>query len=489
MSVLLAIDQSTSSTKAILFDAECRTIDSASVDHRQHYPEPGWVEHDAEEIWRNVLAVTRTVVDRNPGSPPVGVSITNQRETLVVFDKATGRPLCPAIVWQCRRSDPICEELRQAGHGEIVAAATGLKLDSYFSASKVLWLVRNNPDVARKLASGEALIGTVDAYLVYRMTGGDVFATDHTNASRTLLLHLTDRCWDQRLCELFQAPMAALPEVRESFAHFGNTDLGGALMEPAPICGVMGDSQASLFAQRCFTPGESKATFGTGTSVLRNVGDCSTAPPGGSVAALAWVHDGTPTYAWEGLINYSAATITWLRDQLGLIATAEESEALAAQVDDSGGVYLVPAFAGLGAPHWSPDARAAIVGMTAYTNKLHIVRAALESIAHQVRDVLDSMPLDASSAGVLRADGGATRNQLLMQMLADFTRLRVEVADAADFSARGAAMAGLLGLGIVESFDELRHLPADVTNYEPRMPAEQADKLGAGWRDAVRRVL
>lgn len=489
MSVLLAIDQSTSSSTAILFDDQCRVVDSASIDHRQHYPQPGWVEHDAEEIWQNVQSAARAVLDRNADQQPIGLSITNQRETLVVFDRATGRPLCPAIVWQCRRSDPICEELRREGHADWVQQATGLKLDSYFSASKVLWLVRNTPEVAAKLAAGEALIGTIDAYLIYRLTGGQVFATDHTNASRTLLFHLTARRWEPRLCELFHAPMTALPEVRESFASFGETTLNGALPHPVPICGVMGDSQASLFAQRCFAPGEAKATFGTGTSVLRNVGDCATAPPGGAVAALAWVHNSQPTYAWEGLINYSAATIAWLRDQLGLIQSAEESERLAGEVADSGGVYLVPAFSGLGAPHWKPDARAALVGMTAYTTKQHICRAALESIAYQVRDVLDAMPYSEGSNCVLRADGGATRNRLLMQMIADTTGLTVEVADAADFSARGAAMAGLLGLGVFGSCDALRDLPLDATTYHPQLAGDEAACRYAGWQDAVQRVM
>jgi glycerol kinase len=393
MSNVLAIDQSTSGTKAVLFDRTGRVLGIESRGHRQIYPQPGWVEHDAEEIWQNTVAVVRALIRRGNGSAKdlAGVSITNQRETCVVFDRTTGRPLHNAIVWQDRRGDPTCRRLEGDGHGPMVRGKTGLKIDAYFSATKLAWLVEEHPDLAACLASGEALIGTMDTYLVYRLTGGAVFATDHTNASRTLLFDIQRLRWDESLCALFKVPLRALAQVRESAAEFGTTDVEGALPARVPIRGVMGDSQASLFAQRCFQPGMTKATFGSGTSVLLNIGDTFRVAEGGAVTAVAWVIDGRPTYALEGLINYSAATVEWLKDQLGLIRDAAESEMLARSVEDNGGVYLVPAFAGLGAPHWSPDARAAILGMTAHTTKAHVVRAALESVAYQVRDVLEMM--------------------------------------------------------------------------------------------------
>jgi glycerol kinase len=398
MTTLLAIDQSTSATKAVLFDTQGRVLDKASRAHQQIYPQPGWVEHNAEEIWQNVLAVIRDVGTRNPDrlAALAGLSLTNQRETVLVFDRKTGQPLHNAIVWQCRRGDPICQQLRQQGHEPLARSKTGLRIDSYFSASKLKWLMANNPELAARLKDGSALIGTIDAYLINRLTGGKVFATDPTNASRTLLFDIGRLRWDEGLCELFGVPPGALPEVRESAARFGETDAAGALPRPVPICGVMGDSQASLFSQRCFRPGMAKATFGTGTSVLLNVGDTFRCPERGAVTALAWVWRGKPTYAFEGLINFSAATISWLKDQLGLIQSAAEVGPLAAAVEDNGGVYLVPAFAGLSAPYWSPDARAAIVGLSAFTRREHVVRAGEESIAYQVRDVLDMMRTEAN---------------------------------------------------------------------------------------------
>ncbi|TWT91054.1 Glycerol kinase [Pseudobythopirellula maris] len=492
MSCLLAIDQSTSATKAILFDPQGRAVDAESREHRQLYPRPGWVEHDAEEIWQNTLSVVGALCTRQRelADQALGVAITNQRETVVVFDRATGKPLAPAIVWQCRRGDAVCDELRTAGHEAIVQAKTGLKLDAYFSASKLAWLVRERPEIAERLRSGDALIGTIDAYLIYRLTGGAVHATDTSNASRTLLYDIGALAWDDELCGLFGVPVAALPEVRESFAHFGETDLGGAFRGPKPICGVMGDSQASLFAQRCYATGEAKATFGSGTSVLVNIGPECRMPEAGAVAALAWVHRGEPTYAWEGIINYSAATIAWLKDQLGLIDDAATTGELASSVEDNGGVYLVPAFAGLSAPHWRPDARGAILGMTAHTTRAHVVRAALESIALQIRDVLDAMADEGSPRpAMLFADGGPTRNEVLMQMVADLARVEVTVAQLPESSATGAVLAGLLGLGVVGSFDELRGLTRETRVYRPELPEPRADELVAGWRAAVRRVL
>jgi len=492
MSFLLTIDQSTSATKAILFDATGKVLDKASRDHQQIYPQPGWVEHDAEEIWQNVLTVIREVAERNRDklAQVACLSITNQRETILVFDRTTGKPLHNAIVWQCRRGDPICQKLQAQGHDGLVRSKTGLKIDTYFSASKLKWLIAEKPDVASKLESGQAVIGTIDAYLVQGLTDGKVFATDHTNASRTLLFDIGKLRWDEQLCALFNVPLHALPEVRESAAQFGETDASGILPKRVPIVGIMGDSQASLFAQRCYRPGMVKATFGTGTSVLLNIGDQFRLSEKGAVSALAWVWRGQPTYAFEGIINFSAATIEWLKNQLGLIQSAAEVEALATSIADNGGVYLVPAFAGLSAPYWSPDARAAIVGMTAHTRREHVVRAAQEAIAYQIRDVLDMMRADARLAlSSLQADGGPTRNQFLMQFTADMTGVELKVSEVAESSAWGAAMSGLLGLGLCKSLDDLAALPREVRCYRPQMDAAKVKQLHDGWLAAVKRVL
>ena len=469
-------------------------LDKAVRNHRQIYPQPGWVEHDAEEIWRNVLAVIREIAKRNQTkiSKLSGLSITNQRETVLAFDRKTGRPLHHALVWQDRRGDAICARLAKArGMRNLSAPKTGLKIDTYFSASKIRWLIdQYRPAIAAKLKNGKAVIGTIDTYLIHRLTSRKVFATDSTNASRTLLFDIGELHWDARLCHLFKVPMRALPEVRESASHFGQTDVNGLLPKQVPIVGVMGDSQASLFAQRCFSMGAAKATFGTGTSVLLNIGAKFQPSKNGAVTALAWVHHGKPTYAFEGLINFSAATIEWLKSQLQIIHDLSEVEKLAASVPDNGGVYLVPAFAGLSAPYWSPDARAAITGMTAHTRKAHIVRAALESIAYQIRDVLDMMRADAKiKLKSLHADGGPTQNKFLMQFTADLTRTEIQVAEVAESSAWGAAMNGLLALGIYPSLDELAQLPRRQTIFRPRMKPARVKQLHDGWLAAVKRVL
>ena len=415
MNYILTIDQSTSATKALLYDAQGHCLDRASREHRQIYPQPGWLEHDLEEIWGNLLEVVRELAGRHAEKLDslACVSLTNQRETVAVFERGTSRPLEHAIVWQCRRGSGICRELEEAGHGRRVTELTGLRLDTYFSASKLKWLVRENADVRAKLQNGETVVGTIDTFLIHRLTGGRVFATDHTNAGRTLLYDIGRLRWDEGLCDLFDVPLRALPEVRASSAHYGETTFEGILPRAVPICGVMGDSQASLFAQRCYEPGMAKITFGTGSSVLLNIGQRLQLSKSGSVSTIAWVLDGHPTYCFEGIINSSAATIAWLKDQLGLIRQSRDAEGLAIEVSDNGGVYLVPAFAGLSAPHWRPDARAAIVGLTAHSTRNHVVRAAEESIAYQLRDVLVMMNEDAAvSLRTIQADGGPTRDRI-----------------------------------------------------------------------------
>ncbi len=492
MSLFLALDQSTSATKALLFDADGRALDRESRDHQQHYPQPGWVEHDAGEIWQNTLTVLNNLLARQSSHVDeiVSLSLTNQRETIVVFERTTGRPLHPAIVWQCRRGDAFCEQHAAAGREPLVHQKTGLKLDAYFSASKLQWLVRHRPELRAKLADGTALIGTIDAYLIYRLTAGRVFATDSTNASRTLLFDIGRLRWDEELCALWEVPLRALPEVRDSSAHFGDTTLDGRLAKPLPIRGVMGDSQASLFAQRCFTPGSAKVTFGTGSSLLLNIGAQPRFSTNGVLTALAWTHAGVPTYAFEGIIISSASTLTWLRDQLGLAADVPALEKLAREVADNGGVYLVPAFAGLGLPHWKPSARAAISGLSSHSDRRHIARAAFESIAYQIREALDAMRAEAGvPLGVLHGDGGPTASEFLMQFTADLTGTEVRVATMPDCSPLGAVFAGQLGLGFRRSLAELGDLPRDNFIYRPALPAERTAALFAGWQAAVRQVL
>lgn len=486
MSYFLAIDQSTSATKALLFDEAGRLLDKESREHQQHYPQPGWVEHDAEEIWQNVLSVLRTLLARHANENIVSLSVTNQRETVVIFDRVTGQPLHPAIVWQCRRSVAICEE--HAAHEPLIQQRTGLRLDAYFSASKIQWLVRNGAEIKARLATGEALIGTIDCYLIYRLTRGAVFATDHTNACRTLLYDIERLHWDEDLCALFDVPMNALPEVRESAARFGAITIDD--LPPLPICGVMGDSQAALFAQRCYAPGAAKVTFGTGSSILLNIGAALQPPPAGVVTTLAWVWQGIPTYAFEGIIISSAATLAWLRDQLGVIADFAEIEKLTQELPDNEGVYLVPAFTGLGLPHWQPDARAAIVGLSSQSDRRHVIRAGVESIAYQLRDALDAMRTgNAIPLHSLHGDGGATINRLLMQFTADLNGVALRVATMSDCSPLGAVMAGMLGAGIYSSLEELSELPQEEVVYQPMMTNGQAQALYAGWQRAVRQTL
>jgi glycerol kinase len=492
MSLILAIDQSTSGTKAILFDAAGRVLDRAARPHRQIYPRPGWVEHDAEEIWRNVLALLRLIARRNSRrlAKLTALSIANQRETFVVFDRQSGRPLQNAIVWQDRRGDATCARLAKQGRDALIRRKTGLKLDTYFSAPKLSWLITQKPAIAKRLRNGTAVVGTIDTYLIHRLTGGKVFATDFTNASRTLLFDIGRLRWDAELCRLFKVPLTTLPEVRESAAQFGETDVQGVLPKPVPICGVMGDSQAALFAHGCFAAGTAKATFGTGTSVLLNIGRKPVVSKNGGVTALAWVFRGQPTYAQEGIINFSAATLEWLKNQLGLIRHSSTIEPLARGLGDNGGVYLVPAFAGLSAPYWSPNARAAILGLTAYTRRDHIVRAALESIAYQIRDILDMLQSGSRiKLRQLHADGGPTRNTFLMQFTADITGVALKVGELPDASAWGAALNGLLGCGVYTSLVELTRLPAKAKRFQRRMKPAAVNHLYAGWQQAVKRVL
>ena len=492
MQFILAIDQSTSATKAMLFDVSGRLVDKVSIPHEQIYPRPGWVEHDAEEIYQKTIQSVRTLLEQNKGKERelLCLSITNQRETIVVFDRQTGKPLHNAIVWQCRRGSEICAALEEAGKNEVVQQKTGLPIDTYFSASKLNWLIDNHTEIQKKLIDGDALIGTIETYLVYRLTKGITFASDQTNACRTLLYDIKNVCWDEELCEIFGVPIHALPEVRESRAQFGETDIEDVLSSPIPICGVMGDSQAALFAQRCYDLGAAKVTFGTGSSVLLNIGGEMILSDSGIVTTLAWVYEGKPTYAFEGITNFTGATIAWLQNQMEIIANAAETEDLARSVEDNGGVYLVPAFVGLSAPYWEPNAKAAILGLTPHSTKAHIVRAALESIAYRIRDVLSLMTQDAEvGMQYIHADGGAVSNQFLMQFVADMLGITVRASNLPELSALGAVFSGCLGLSIYSSLDELKRLPSGFIEYRPSMRPDLASELYAGWQAAVQQVL
>lgn len=489
---VLAIDQSTSGTKALLFDHNGDLVAKTSKLHQQHYPQPGWVEHDAEEIYQNVLDVIQELLEHNPDAVDKlsFLSITNQRETIVVFDRATGAPLHRAIVWQCRRGEATCQRLIDAGHDHLVTKKTGLKIDTYFPASKITWLLKENSEIESRLQDGSALLGTIETYLIYRLTHGEIFASDHTNACRTLLYDIQNLSWSHELCDIFGVPYQALPEVRESSSQFGTTDISGLLPQPIPICGVMGDSQAALFAQRCFHVGGAKVTFGTGSSVLLNVGHDIVRSDNGIVTTIGWVYKGQPTYAFEGIINFTGATIAWMRDQLQLIDNTQETESLATSVSDNGGVYLVPSFVGLSAPYWRADVQGAIVGLTPSSEKAHVVRAALESISYQIKDVLSLMADDASvTLQHVQADGGAVSNRFLMQFTADVLSLQVRASTLPELSALGAVFSGLLGTGVYTSLDEIEALAANFDDYHPAMEQSLVEKYYAGWRTAVGRVL
>jgi len=490
--LFLAIDQSTSATKAMLFNPEGSLLDKETLSHHQIYPRAGWVEHDAEEIFDNTINAASMLLKRHSDqlNRILSLSITNQRETFVLFDRKTGQPLYNAIVWQCRRGDDLCKRWMAAGSDEIVHDLTGLKIDTYFPASKLRWLLDARPDLRSRLKDGSALFGTIDTYLTYRLTGGNVYATDHTNASRTLFYDIGKLAWSQQLCNLFGLELGQLPEVRESTAWFGDTDLAGLLERRIPIYGVMGDSQAALFAQRCFAPGSAKVTFGTGSSVLLNIGQEKRLSASGTLTALGWVLNGQPTYAFEGIINYTGGTIAWLRDQVQMITNPAETETLAQSISDTDGVYFIPAFVGLSAPYWRADVRAAILGMTPSTTRAHIVRAALESIGYIVSDVLKAMGKDAGiELKTVYADGGAVNNAFLMQFVSDINQMNLLVSQLPELSALGAVFSGEWGQKICTSLTDFQHLPADIVEYTPKLDPNIADKLFTGWQAAVQQVL
>ncbi|WP_019535121.1 glycerol kinase GlpK [Paenibacillus ginsengihumi] len=489
---LLAIDQSTSGTKALLVHRSGDIVARSSLEHRQHYPQPGWVEHDPLEIYDNVKKAAGDVL-RKAGIAPAsvaGLTITNQRETALVWDRTTGRPVYNAIVWQCQRTADQCERYKQEGHEGTVRAKTGLMLDPYFSAAKFKWILDHANGAQRLLAEGKLLAGTIDSWLVWKLTGGKVHATDYTNASRTSLFNIHTQAWDEELARLFGVPLSLLPEVRASDALYGCTEDADFPAAGVPISGVIGDSQGALYGQQCLERGMAKATYGTGTSVLMNVGDRPIDGGDGLVTAIAWGAGGKVTYALEAVIRTSGDSIKWTRDNLGLFGDFEELNRLVASTQGNDGVYLVPAFVGLGAPYWDPYARAALVGMSRGTGKAHILRAALESIAYQVRDAVE---LIESRSGIrlrgLRADGGASANAWLMQFQADMLGSAVMRSACAELSALGSVYLGGLGLGMWNDLSECSSGPAQHDIYEPSMDEDTRSRNYRGWQEAVRSAM
>ncbi|MGH6734867.1 MAG: glycerol kinase GlpK [Methyloceanibacter sp.] len=491
-SYVLAIDQGTTSTRAILFDEGGKATATAQVPLTQIYPAPGQVEHDADEIWRAVLQVCREVLAEAGAGNIAAVGITNQRETTVVWERATGKPLANAIVWQDRRTAPLCAALEREGWGAHVAETTGLVIDPYFSATKLAWLLANVPSLAERAASGEVCFGTIDSFLLFKLTAGRLHATDATNAARTKLFDIRSGTWDARLMDRLGVPLVMLPEVRDSQGDFGlvaEEHFGAAL----PIRGVAGDQQAAAYGQACFAPGMLKATYGTGCFVVANTGAEKVASATRMLSTILHQREGRRTYALEGAIFMAGATIQWLRDSLGVIATAAESEALAERADPKSGVYLVPAFQGLGAPFWDAGAKAAIVGLSRAASKADIVAAGLEAVAFQTRDLLTAMRQDMAVSGIaaahaLRVDGGMTANAWAMQRLADILGETVEVAATPETTALGAAYHAGQAVGFYGHDAALARAWAPSRVYAPKMTEAEREARYDGWLEAVSRV-
>ena len=488
---VLAIDQGTTSTRAILFDRDARPVASAQRELRQHYPQAGWVEHDADDIWSDALFVAREALARSGVDVRrvAGIGITNQRETAVLWDRSTGEPIHRAIVWQDRRTAGDCARLKRDGAEAMVQERTGLLLDPYFSASKVAWMLDAVPNGRQRAERGELAFGTIDSFLLCRLTGGGVHATDITNASRTLLFDIRKQQWDGELCRLFRVPEAVLPEVHGNSRLFGTT-APGLFETPLPIAGMAGDQQAALFGQACFGRGMAKCTYGTGAFMLLNTGDEPLQSQHRLLTTPAYRIGDRTAYALEGSIFVAGAAVKWLRDGLGVIADAAHSETLSAGIADTGGVYMVPAFVGLGAPHWDPDARGAIIGLTLDSTAAHLARAALEAVAYQTLDLVEAMRADgACRTGPLRIDGGMADNAWLCQFLADIMNTTVERARMVETTALGAAFHAGLATGVWPDLSALTRLSRSKDGFEPRMDNSVRDPLIAGWRTAVARTL
>lgn len=488
---ILTVDQSTSATKAIIFDDKGRLIHRYNITHKQYYPKPGWVEHDPEEIFNNTLKAIKEVTRESRVSldEVMAISITNQRETALVWDRKTGKPIYNAIVWQCKRSADVCERLEKEGLGIMIKEKSGLNLSPYFSASKIRWILENVESAKEKARKEELLFGTIDSWLIWKLTKGKNHFIDYTNASRTQLLNLKELKWDKELLEIFEIPESMLPELKPSDEIFGYLEIEG-MGNKLPITGVIGDSHGALFGQTCFEKGTAKATYGTGSSVMMNIGKEALIPSSGIVGSLGWVLKKDISYVLEGNINYTGATIKWLVENLELISDPRESGIIASSVEDNGGVYLVPAFVGLGAPYWDSEARAIITGISSGTKKAHIVRAAEESIAYQIKDIIELMVEESKiPLKELRVDGGPTKDNFLMQFQSDILNVPVVKVKIEELSALGSAFIVGLALGLWDSFTELTALRDIDKIFNPKMSKEEIDRLYKGWKQAVKRSL
>ena len=488
---VLAIDQGTTGTKAVVVGGDGRVTGSASTEFSQYYPRPGWVEHDPEEIWRSALATAGAALDRASVRPAAlaGIGITNQRETVVAWERSTGCPLHRAIVWQDRRTAGMCRRLADEGAGPVFRDKTGLLLDPYFSGTKIAWLLDNVDGLRKRAEAGEVAFGTIDSWLVYRLTGGRRHLTDVTNASRTLLMNLATTAWDEDLCALLDVPAQALPDIRPSSQVYGQTDPNAFLGATVPVAGILGDQQAALFAQACFEPGQAKNTYGTGSFVLENTGTSPRPGSGKLVSTVACALEGQPAeYALEGSVFVTGAAVQWLRDDLGVIGAAAETEGLAASLDGNDDVWFVPALVGLGAPDWDPQARGTLIGVTRGTGRAHLARAVLESEAYQTRDVIEAMRAEAGRpVSELRADGGGAVNGWLMQFQADILGTPVDVPTVTETTSLGSAYVAGLATGVFADRDELQRTRRTGRRFEPAMGADQRDALYARWREAVAR--
>jgi len=486
---LLAIDQGTSSSRTVIYTHGARVVASAQEEFPQIYPKPGWVEHDPEAIWDSVTAVTRAAMQQAgvAAADISAIGITNQRETTVIWDRESGECVYNAIVWQDRRTAELCQALKGDGLEEMVSARTGLRLDPYFSATKVAWILDNVDGVRERAQSGKLLFGTIDCFLLWRLTGGRVHATDATNASRTLLFNIYTQQWDDELLELFSIPRCMLPEVHDCAADFGIANeetLGGDV----PVCGIAGDQQAALIGQAGFDPGMTKSTYGTGCFAIANTGDKALHSANQLLTTIAMRIDGAVTYGLEGSVFVAGSAMQWLRDELGIIETASESETIASRTGVIDDVHVVPAFAGLGAPYWDADARGAILGLTRGSGRDQIVTATLQSVAYQTRDLIDSMADDGISPSVIRVDGGMVANDWFLQFLADVLDIEVERPKNVESTVLGAACLAAYRAGVVQSVRELSTLWERDRLFQPSMDSARRDQLIGGWREAVNRV-
>ena len=486
---ILSIDQSTSSTKALLIDEKCHIKTRINKDHKQYYPKAGWVEHDPEEIYNNLLAAASELIETTKVNWDEirALAITNQRETIVVWDKTTGKPVYNALVWQCARATEICNNLDTPENRQLVRESTGLTLSPYFSAAKIKWILDNVAGTREKAERGDLLAGTIDSWLVWKLTDGEVHATDLTNASRMSLLNLKTLEWDEAVCKLFTVPMSMLADIKRSDTIWAETSLGGNADTMLPISGIFGDSHSALFAQLCYKPGMAKATYGTGSSVMMNAGSATIPEVEGLVTSIGWGLKDEVVYVLEGNINSTGATIKWFMDNIQILNNPAEAEKHATSIDSTEGVYLVPAFSGLSAPHWDNDARAIISGMSFSTNRSHIIRAGLEAIAYQIADVVNLMteksglPLDN-----LRTDGGPTKNQFLMQFQSDMLNSTVVPASIEELSALGVALVAGLTTGIWKDRAEFEQMISSNKKFTPKMESTKRAKLYSGWQAALK---